>query len=187
MAHREGASFKPRPLGSHVAVRDGPSPARLTHCLAGADYRLEDPHRRGPCLQLPRRRWFSSSCGRFATNGVASLQLVDLRRSWVIPFQGCFEIGFSEAQLWWPCDFAGQVPSGLVRGGPPAVQDWHAMEFLVERSARSASGVLHLMPLGTAALCGKQRRAGGRGGGTVEGCFGAWVKWALCWFLCRSL
>ena len=106
MAHREGASFKPRPLGSHVAVRDGPSPARLTHCLAGADYRLEDPHRRGPCLQLPRRRWFSSSCGRFATNGVASLQLVDLRRSWVIPFQGCFEIGFSEAQLWWPCDFA---------------------------------------------------------------------------------
>ena len=62
------------------------------------------------------------------------------------------------------CVFAGQVPSGLDRGGPPAVQEWHAMEFHDERSARSASGVLHLMPLGTAALCGKQRRAGGRGG-----------------------
>ena len=128
-----GGSFKPRPLGSHVAVRDGPSPARLTHCLAGVDYRLEDHHRRGQCLQLPRRRWFSSSCGRFATNGVASLQMVDLRRSWVILFQGSFEIGYSEAQLWWPCDFAclpARCPAALIEVVRPPCKNgmqWNSM------------------------------------------------------------
>ena len=87
MAHREGASFKPRPLGSHVAVRDGPSPARLTHCLAGVDYRPEDYHHRAQHLQPPHRRWFSSCCGLFAAGGVALLQVMDHRRSWVLPFK----------------------------------------------------------------------------------------------------
>ena len=167
MLARRGGSFKPRPLGSHVAVRDGPSPARLTHCLAGVDYRLEDHHRRGQCLQLPRRRWFSSSCGRFATNGVASLQMVDLRRSWVIPFQGSFESGYSEAQLRWPCDFAclpARSPAALIEVVRPPCKNgmqWNSMSS--GQPDRQPSGVLHLMPLGTAALCGKQRRAGGRG------------------------
>ena len=61
------------------------------------------------------------------------------------------------------------------------------MDLHVERPVRSASGVLHLMPLVSAAQCGPSATLEARGGGTVEGCFGAWVKWALCWFLCRSL
>ena len=185
-----GGSFKPRPLGSHVAVRDGPSPARLTHCLAGVDYRLEDHQRRGQHLQPPRRRWFSSSCGRFATNGVASLQMVDLRRSWVILFQGSFEIGYSEAQLWWPCDFAclpARCPAALI-------------EVVRRPSARMACNGIPCRAVGPIGIrCAPPDAArNGRalwkaaprwrkGGGTVEGCFGAWVKWALCWFLCRSL
>ena len=38
------------------------------------------------------------------------------------------------------------------------------MDLHVERPVRSASGVLHLMPLVSAAQCGNQRRAGGTGG-----------------------
>ena len=68
----------------------------------------------------------------------------------------------------------GQVLFGGGRGDLAAVHGCLQMDLHMERPVRSASGVLHLMPLGTAALCGKQRRAGGKGGGSVEGCFGAW-------------
>ena len=48
---------------------------------------------------------------------------------------------------------------------------WHALESHVEQLAQSASGVLHLMPLGSAALSGEQRRAGGRGEGQLKEAF----------------
>ena len=84
---QRGAAFELRPLGSHVAVRDGPSPVRLTHCLAGDDYGPEEHHRRGQNLQLPRRRWFSGQLWRFAANGVASLPGHIYRRAWVVLLQ----------------------------------------------------------------------------------------------------
>ena len=59
----------------------------------------------------------------------------------------------------------------MARGSPAAVYGWHALEFHVKQSAQSASGVLHLMPLGSAALSGKQRRAGGRGEGQLKEAF----------------
>ena len=101
-----GAAFELRPLGSHVAVRDGPSPARLTHSLAGVDYGLEEHQVRGQNLQLIRRRWFSGCFGRFAADGVASLQMPDLFRLWVVPVLWYFEIGYTDAQLGWSYDFA---------------------------------------------------------------------------------
>ena len=84
---QRGAAFELRPLGSHVAVRDGPSPVRLTHSLAGDDYGLEEYLRRGQYLQLHRRRWFSGSCRRFPANGMALLRGLLCRRRWVVLLQ----------------------------------------------------------------------------------------------------
>ena len=84
---QRGAAFELRPLGSHVAVRDGHSPVRLTHSLAGDDYGLEEYLRRGQYLQLPRRRWFSGSCRRFPANGMALLRGLLCRRRWVVLLQ----------------------------------------------------------------------------------------------------
>ena len=103
---QRGAAFELQPLGSHVAVRDGPSPVCLTHCLAGVDYGHEHHQVRGQNLQLPRRRWISSSCGRFAANGVASLRGLLPRRRWAFLLQWCFEVGFIDSRLCWTCDFA---------------------------------------------------------------------------------
>ena len=60
---------------------------------------------------------------------------------------------------------------------------WHAMEYHVVQSTQSASGVLHLMPLGTAALRGKERRSAGRGEAQLElplGCMGGSKIWEWC-------
>ena len=103
---QRGAAFELRPLGSHVAVRDSPSPVRLTHCLTGVDYGHEDHQVRGQNLQLHRRRWISSSCGRFAANGVASLRGLLPRRRWAFLLQWCFEVGYIDSRLCWTCDFA---------------------------------------------------------------------------------
>ena len=168
MLDRRGALFELRPLGSHVAVRDGPYPVRLTHCLAGVDYGHEDHQVRGQYLQLPRRRCFSGCCGRFATNGVASLPGLIRRRVWGGALAMVFELGlthngYAESWSYGLCELAGQGLFRGGRGGPAAVFMWHALELRVEQSAQSASGVLHLMPLRSAALCGKQHRSGGRG------------------------
>ena len=81
----------------------------------------------------------------------------------------------------------GQVLFGGGRGDLAAVNGWFANGF-----ARGTTG-----PIGIRCAPPDAARNGRalwkaaprwrKGGGTVEGCFGAWVKWALCWFLCRSL
>ena len=74
-----------------------------------------------------------------------------------------FEMTLNGSQLRQTCDFVSlpdRYSSALDRGGPAAVFVCYDLVSHDTQSTRSASGVLHQMPLGTAALRGKERRSG---------------------------
>jgi len=138
MRPQRGAAFELRPLGSHVAVRDSPSPVRLTHCLTGVDYGHEDHQVRGQDLQLPRRRCFSGCCGRFATNGVASLPGLIRRRVWGGALAMVFELGLTGTQRAGRTDFA-CLPAGLSRSWLMALRLLWSVGMQWNRSSKRRS------------------------------------------------